>query len=94
MAGRWAESETTVWLGGEVTAVAVFAGKADVTGAVRALVYPVPEVGVVVHAFNIRAATCGWGKGGEAAPVVLERVGRSGGDWSPIWMRRMSGETL
>jgi len=26
MAGRWAESETTVWLGGEVTAVAIFAG--------------------------------------------------------------------
>jgi hypothetical protein len=26
MAGSWAESETTVWLGGEVTAVAVFAG--------------------------------------------------------------------
>ena len=45
----------------------------DVTGAVRALVYPVPEVGVVVHAFNIGAATCGWGKGDEAARVVLER---------------------
>jgi len=55
-----------------------------VTGAVRALVYPVPEVGVVVHAFNIGAATCGWGKGGEAARVVLERVGRFGGDSSPI----------
>ena len=26
MAGSWAESETTVWLGGEVTAVAIFAG--------------------------------------------------------------------
>ena len=26
MAGRWAESETPVWLGGKVTAVAIFAG--------------------------------------------------------------------
>ena len=25
MAGRWAQSATTVWLGGEVTAVAIFA---------------------------------------------------------------------
>jgi hypothetical protein len=50
---------------------------------------------VVVHAFNLGAATCGWGKGGEAARVVLER-------WGPLqWrfisrfgLRRMSGETL
>jgi len=44
-----------------------------VTGAVRALVYPVPEVGVVVHAFNIGAATCGWGKDVKGSRVVLER---------------------
>jgi hypothetical protein len=44
-----------------------------VTGAVRALVYSVPDVGVVVHAFNIGAGACDCGKGGEAARVVLER---------------------
>jgi len=57
-----------------------------VTGAVRALVYPVPEVGVVVHAFNIGAATCGWGKGGEAARVVLERMGRFSGEGLQFWI--------
>jgi hypothetical protein len=57
MAGRWAEAETTAWLGGEVTAVAIFAVEADESAAGRALAYPVPEVGVV-HAFNVGAARC------------------------------------
>jgi hypothetical protein len=55
MAGRWAEEEATVWLGGEVTAVATFAVEADESAAFRALAYPVPEVGVI-HAFNVGAA--------------------------------------
>jgi hypothetical protein len=55
MAGRWAEAETTVLLGGEVTAVATFAVEAYEPAAVRALAYPVPEVGLV-HAFNVGAA--------------------------------------
>jgi hypothetical protein len=57
-----------------------------VTGAVRALVYPVPDVGVVVHAFNIGAATCGWGKRRRSGPRRPRTVGRFGGDWSPIWI--------
>ena len=56
------------------------------TGAVRALVYPVPDVGVVVHAFNIGAATCGWGKRRRSGPRCPRTVGRFGGDWSPIWI--------
>ena len=57
MAGRCAEMEATVGRGGEVTAVAAFAVEADEPAAVRALAYPVPEVGVV-HAFNVGAARC------------------------------------
>ena len=56
------------------------------TGAVRALVYPVPDVGVVVHTFNIGAATCGWGKRRRSGPRRPRTVGRFGGDWSPIWI--------
>ena len=50
--------EATVGFGGEVTAVAAFAVEADESAAVRALAYPVPEVGGV-HAFNVGAAKCG-----------------------------------
>lgn len=57
MAGRRAEMDATVGLGGEVTAVAAFAVEADEPTAVRALAYPVPEVGVV-HAFNVGGASC------------------------------------
>jgi hypothetical protein len=57
MAGRYAEMDATVGLGGEVTAVAAFAVKADESAAVRALSYPVPEVGAV-HAFNVGATKC------------------------------------
>jgi hypothetical protein len=42
-----------------MTAVAAFAVEADDAAAVRALAYPVPEVGVV-HAFNVGAARCAW----------------------------------
>ena len=57
MAGHYAEAEAAVRLGGEVTAVTTFAVQADAPAAVRAVAYPVPEVGAM-HAFNLGAARC------------------------------------
>jgi hypothetical protein len=57
MAGRCAEMNATVGLGGEVTAVKAFAVEANEPAAVRALAYPVPEVGVK-HAVKVGAASC------------------------------------
>ena len=57
MAGRCAEMEATVGRRGEVTAVAALAVEANEPTAVRALAYPVPEVGVD-HAFKVGGASC------------------------------------
>jgi hypothetical protein len=56
MAGRCAEMEATVGRRGEVPAVAAFAVEANEPAAVRALAYPVPEVGAV-HAFKVGGAS-------------------------------------
>jgi hypothetical protein len=42
-----------------MTPVAAFAVETDEAAAVRALAYPIPEVGVV-HAFNVGTARCVW----------------------------------
>jgi hypothetical protein len=47
--------KTTVRLGGVVTAVLALAVETDAPAAVRALAYPIPEVGLV-HALNVGAA--------------------------------------
>ena len=44
MAGRCAEMDATVELGGEMAAVAAFAVEANESAAARALAYPVLEV--------------------------------------------------
>ena len=59
MAGRCAEADATVRLGGEMTAVTAFAVQANAPAALRAVAYPVPEVGAM-HAFNLGAA--GWAR--------------------------------
>jgi hypothetical protein len=56
MTGRCTKMESTVGLGGEVTAVATFAVEANEPAAVRTLAHPVPEVGVV-HAFTVGGAS-------------------------------------
>ena len=57
MAGRCAEADAAVRLGGEVTAVTTIAVQADAPAAVRAVAYSVPEVGAM-HPFNLGAARC------------------------------------
>ena len=44
MAGRCAEIQATVWLGGEVTPEEAFAVEADDSTAARALAHPVPKI--------------------------------------------------